>query len=111
MEKSFINSLVMESFKEIIAGNKLVLTYFFTAWCETCKKMNPVFDLLKNELNGKARMVKIDMDRNRTLREQFKVRVAPTFMIFKDGEEKWRKSGTTDKETLVYKVYALLSEH
>jgi thioredoxin 1 len=111
MKKNLINSLVMESFKEIITGNKFVLAYFFAAWCETCEKINPIFEPLGNELSGKARIVRIDIDKNSALKEQFKVRVAPTFIIFKDGEEKWRKSGTIGKDDLVYKIYAFISEH
>ena len=94
----------METFKEIINGDQPVLVDFFATWCGPCKVMTPIVESLGKELKGQARILKIDLDKNRTLADQLSVQSVPTFIIFKKGEIVWRTSGVTDKNTLVQQI-------
>ncbi len=90
-----------ESFSEIINGNTPVLVDFFATWCGPCKMQTPILSEVSEELGNKARILKIDVDRNQTLAQKFGVRGVPTLIIFKNGEVKWCTSGVKMKDELV----------
>lgn len=94
----------MEKFQEIIQGDMPVLVDFFATWCGPCKAMTPIVESLGKELQGEARVLKIDIDKNEALANHYKIQSVPTFMIFHKGEVIWRKSGVLDKSTLIQEV-------
>lgn len=96
----------MESFQEIIQGDKPVLVDFFATWCGPCKAMLPIIDELGKEVQGKARVLKIDIDKNEALSMRFQIQTVPTFIIFKNGEPLWRHSGMINKTVLEEQINA-----
>lgn len=91
----------METFQQIINGEKPVLIDFYAAWCGPCKAMSPMVEALGKELQGQARVLKIDVDKNQTLAAQYQIQAVPTFMIFKKGQVVWKKAGGADKMTIL----------
>lgn len=94
----------MESFQDIIKGDKPVLVDFFATWCGPCKAMAPVVESVGKELQGQARVLKIDVDKNQAIASQYRVQAVPTFIIFKRGEVVWRNAGGVDKASLMQQV-------
>ena len=63
----------MEQFQDIINSEKVTLVDFFATWCGPCKRMHPILDNLKVELGDKIRILKVDVDKNEALAQQFAI--------------------------------------
>lgn len=98
----------METFKEIIHGDKPVLVDFFATWCGPCKAMTPVIDTLGKEVQGQARVLKIDIDKNREVAQYYQIQSVPTLIIFKKGEIVWRNTGGMDKAALTQQLQSFV---
>jgi thioredoxin 1 len=94
----------METFFDIINGDKPVLIDFFATWCGPCKMLSPTIQSVGEEMAGKARVLKIDIDRNQPLARQYGIQSVPTLMIFKAGKLLWRQSGAMDKNSLIKRI-------
>jgi thioredoxin 1 len=98
----------MESFRELIQSEKPVLVDFYADWCGPCKAMEPVVKEIAKSVEGKARVVKVDIDRQTQIAQTYNVNAVPTFIVFKNGNIIWRHPGMIDKSTMlnVLKQYA-----
>ena len=94
----------METFKDIINGDKPVLVDFFATWCGPCKVMSPTVEALGKEVAGQPRVLKIDVDKNEAVANLYRIQSVPTLIIFKKGEIVWRTSGVVEKGALLEQI-------
>ena len=83
----------METFNDVISTNQPVLVDFFATWCGPCKMMHPILEQLKEALGDKLRIIKIDIDKNQAVANQFQIQSVPTMILFKDKKILGRQSG------------------
>jgi thioredoxin 1 len=91
----------MESFQELIQSDKPVLVDFYADWCGPCKAMEPVVKEIAKAVEGKARVVKVDIDKRVQIAQTYNVNAVPTFIVFKNGKIIWRHPGMVDKNTML----------
>lgn len=91
----------MSKFGELIDIDIPVLLDFFTEWNEQSKAMHPILRDVAAALGDKAKVIKIDVEKNEELAEALRVKGLPTLIIYKNGEMKWRQSGEQDANTLI----------
>ncbi|UOK43018.1 MULTISPECIES: thioredoxin [Flavobacterium] len=98
----------MSNFSEIINKNQPVLIDFHATWCGPCQTLSPILKQVKDELGDSISIIKIDVDKNPAIAEQFQVRGVPTMLLFKNGKQLWRQSGILSKSDLlnVFKQYS-----
>jgi thioredoxin 1 len=83
----------MASFSDLTKSEKPTLVDFHAEWCGPCHMMKPILEKLKEEMGDGIRIIKIDIDKNPALANQFNVRSVPTLAVFKSGQMKWMQAG------------------
>lgn len=90
----------MSKFEELLKSTEPVLVDFSAEWCGPCKQLKPILEQLKAKIGESAKIIKIDIDKNRSLADKFQIRSVPTLILFKDGKSVWRKSGVIQANIL-----------
>jgi len=80
-----------------VLNKNLVIVDFFARWCEPCKRMAPILEKVAREGYGEFGVVKIDIDENKYLSERYNIRSIPTMVLFVNGTEVARRTGTQGK--------------
>ncbi len=91
----------MSKFGELINAQVPVLIDFYTEWNESSIAMHPVIRDVAAALGDKAKVIKIDVDKNQELAEALRIKGLPTLMIYKNGQMIWRQSGELDANSLI----------
>lgn len=79
--------------QEVLKSSVPVLVDFHAVWCGPCKAMAPALDAVAQDLTGKVKVVKIDVDENPTVTGTYGIRAMPTLLIFKDGQVTGQHTG------------------
>jgi thioredoxin 1 len=85
---------------EVLNSPVPVLVDFWAAWCAPCRMLAPVVDAIADKYQGKAKVVKLNVDENTITSGKYNIRGIPTLLLFKDGVIKEQIVGNTTKDTI-----------
>ncbi len=85
---------------EVINSKLPVLIDFWAEWCGPCRMLSPILDQLSEEMDGKVKIVKMNIDENPETPSKFGVRGIPTMLLFKEGKQIATKVGVQPKNAL-----------
>lgn len=86
--------------EEVLKADKPVLVDFWAAWCMPCKMQGEVLKEIAPDLEGKVKIVKVNVDESEALAVKFGVSAIPTLMVFAGGELKEKRVGLASKKDL-----------
>lgn len=93
---------------EVVQSEKPVVVDFWAEWCSPCKRIAPMLEELATEFDGRAKIVKVDIDANRELAERFRIQSIPTLLFFKGGQVVDTIVGVDQKQNIKKKIEAQL---
>ena len=85
---------------EVINSKLPVIIDFWAEWCGPCRMLSPILDQLSEEMEGKVKIVKMNIDENPETPSKFGVRGIPTMLLFKEGKQIATKVGVQPKNAL-----------
>ena len=98
-----------QSFEQDVLKSEVpVLVDFWAEWCGPCKMLAPTVEKVANEYEGKAKFVKLNIDDNNQVAQQFGIKGIPTLILFKDGDVATRLVGAKGKNQLRQEIEAFL---
>jgi len=86
---------------DVLKSSEPVVVDFWAEWCGPCKMIGPSLEEISNEMAGKVKIVKINVDENPGVSGKLGIRSIPTLMLFKDGKLAAQKVGAAPKGELV----------
>ncbi len=87
--------------EEVMKSSDPVLVDFTATWCGPCKALSPIVDQVAQELDGKLKVGKLDVDDAPITASKFGVRGVPTLMLFKNGQRTAQLVGLTSKQKIL----------
>jgi thioredoxin 1 len=98
-----VKTLTQNNFKQMTA-NGLILVDFWAPWCGPCKLVAPILNEIAEELDGKLRIGKVNVDNQQTIAAKYKIRNIPTLVLFKNGKDVKRIVGAKTKKGLLAEI-------
>ena len=89
--------------KEVLEDKGIVFIDFYAIWCGPCRVTSPLIDELSNEYKN-IKFLKVDVDKNPELAQQYSIFSIPTFMIFKGGQAAAQFVGAMGKEGFLNEI-------
>ncbi len=85
---------------DISRFNMPIIVDFYASWCGPCKMLAPVLEKIADKFSGKIKILKVDIDNNSDLANDYEIASVPTLLFFKDGEILKRHSGFMPEEKI-----------
>lgn len=94
---------------EVLNKSGVVLVDFFATWCGPCKMLAPVLEELSVHMEGRTKILKVDVDRSPEVAQKYGISTIPTMILFKDGRAIEKIVGFQPASVLRSKLQSLLN--
>ena len=94
--------------QEVLKADVPAVVDFWAEWCGPCKMMEPIIDEVADELSGKVKVAKVNVDEAQGLAVKYNVMSIPTLVFFKGGDIADQSVGVVAKEQLIERINKLL---
>jgi thioredoxin 1 len=95
--------------QEVLKSDTPVLVDFWAEWCGPCRMIGPSLEDIAKEMDGKLKVVKVNIDENPQAPTRYGVRSIPTLLLFKNGQVAATKIGAEPKQKLVSWINTVVS--
>jgi len=95
-----VHQATIGNLRELLRSDRPVIVDFWASWCVPCHTMAPILRDLAEEFDDRVIFAKVDVENNKDLASQFKIKSIPTLVFFKDGKEWDRFSGVKGRNEL-----------
>jgi len=89
---------------QVLDSSDVVMVDFFAEWCGPCKMLAPVLEELSSEMAGRAKILKVDVDKSPDLAQKYGISGVPTVMVFRNGAPVDKMVGFQPKQVLKSKL-------
>src|SRR5918912_1607009 len=97
----YVNEVSDQNFdRDVLQSDKPVLVDFWAQWCAPCRMIAPTVEAVAEKYQGKAAVVKVNVDDNPSVSQRFGIKGIPTLILFKGGKEQERIVGATSKDAI-----------
>jgi thioredoxin 1 len=106
----FVSEVSDSSFeKDVLQSDKPVLVDFWADWCSPCRALAPTVEAVAEKYATSARVVKLNVDHNPAVSQQYGIKGIPTLIVFNGGKEEERVVGATSKEAISKMIDKLIT--
>jgi thioredoxin 1 len=85
---------------QVLKATEPVVVDFWAEWCGPCRMIAPALEEIAGSLNGKVKIVKLNVDESPATAQKYGIMSIPTLMLFKNGELASRQVGAAPKQKL-----------
>lgn len=97
-----VMKITSKNFEEEVSKSELpVLLDFWASWCGPCRMVSPIVDEVANELEGKAKVGKINVDEEQELAQAFSIMSIPTLVVINNGKLVNQLVGVRSKQEII----------
>ena len=98
-------TITSKNFEDEVSKSEIpVLLDFWASWCGPCKMVSPIIDQVSEELQGKVKVGKINVDEEEKLAQGFNIMSIPTLVVIKNGKLVNQSVGVRSKEEIIQMI-------
>lgn len=94
--------------KEVLKSDVPVVVDFFAEWCGPCKMLAPQLEAVSKEMEGRAKVIKVDVDKANDIAITYDIKSVPTLMFFKNGQIVDKIVGFVSKEAMTARLNGII---